>query len=478
MKNEVKIGIFVFLAIVALFFLTAQVGSFKNFSKEGYTLYANLDDAAGLEVNSKVKANGIEVGYIQALQIKDGHIRAKLFLNKGVKLPEDSRLKPMEESMLGGKYAGITLGSAKSFLRQGAEIKSERSLASISKASDSMMGAAEEFKAFLVDFKEVFNGESRDNIKKIFSNLEAITTELKAFTRLNKLNETAENFNNMAISLTQTGEKFSQTAGTLNDTLPTIMKNLDSLVKDLKVASVQLKNDVPIMAKKFTQIGENLESIINENRKPLNHTITSADAFFATGEDTFSKVDALLDTIDKVQLEVSMRGEWMGDDSYGKGYLSLDYRPSDTKSYKFDVAGMKNYSRLDERRALIEPKLHEKTKLLVSAQIAKRFYDVTLRGGLIENTFGAGFDYYMLSDSLKASAELYDINAENDIRGEKAHAKVSARYTFLKHLDIYGGVDNFLNRDASNLFLGLGVRFYDDDLKTLIMSQSLGSMAK
>ena len=103
MKNEAKVGVFVFISILLLFFLTTQVGSFKNLSKTGYTLYTNLDNAAGLESNSKVKANGIDVGYIESLNIEGNHIRVKLFLNEDVKLPLDSVLTPMQESMLGGK---------------------------------------------------------------------------------------------------------------------------------------------------------------------------------------------------------------------------------------------------------------------------------------------------------------------------------------------------------------------------------------
>ncbi len=477
MKSEVKVGISVFIGIVLLFFLTTQVGSFKNFSKKGYKLFVNLENAAGLEKNSKVKANGIDVGYIDSLAIDGDHIKATLFVNEGVKLPEDSVLTPMQESMLGGKYAGIKLGTSKMMLKPNANIASTKALASINKATDSMTDAANEFKAFIVDFRKVFDTKSRDNLRDTFANLEAITHELKEFTKLSTLNNTTENFNNMAIALADTSERFAKTADTLNGKLPTIMTNLDSLVKDLKVASLQLKTKIPTLADKFTQIGDNLQAILDENKKPLNSSLSSASAFFATGEETFAKVETLLDTIDKVQLEVAMHSEWMSEDSYNKGYLSLDYRPSDTKSYKFDIAGMEDYSRLDADKKLIKPTLHEETNLLISAQISKRFDDVALRAGLIENTFGGGFDYYLLDDTLKTSAELFDMNAENDVRGENPHAKLSARYTMLKHLDFYGGVDNFLNADATNAFLGLGVRFYDDDLKTLIISQSLGSMA-
>ncbi len=478
MKNEVKVGVGVFISLVLLFLLTTQVGSFKNYGKEGYQVVASLQDAAGLETNSKVKANGIEVGYIKSLTIDGDHVKADIFLNQGVKIPEDSLLTPTQASMLGGKYASITLGHASAFLKEGAEIKTNQGLAGIDKASDSMMQAADEFKSFIVDFKRIFDAQSQNNLQHTFANLEAITSELKAFTKLNRLNETADSFNAMANNLSITSERFAKTASILNGKLPQIMKNLDILVEDLKIASLQMRYKVPALADKFAKIGDELEQIMNENKKPLKNSLNSADAFFATGEEAFSKVDALLQQVDKVQLEVAMRGEWMGADSYSKGYLTLNYRPSDSKSYIFDVVTMDNYSKMGDDRSLIVPSLHEKSDLLVSAQIAKRLDDVTLRAGLIESTFGAGFDYYMLQDSLKTSAELFDLNAENDVRGKNPHAKLSARYTFLKHLDLYGGMDNFLNKESSNVFMGLGVRFYDDDLKTLIMSQSLGSFAK
>jgi len=282
----------------------------------------------------------------------------------------------------------------------------------------------------------------------------------------------------MATELSKTSDKFSITADLINTKLPKIMDNINTLITDLKIASKDIRSKVPALADKFSMIADDLNKILNENKSPLNNSLKSANSFFSTGEETFAKVDSLLETVDKVQLEVAMHGEMMSEDSYAKGYLTLDYKPSDTKSYKFDIAGMDDYSNLGESGDIVMPQKHEESKMLISAQIAKRFDNVALRGGLIESTFGAGVDYYMFNDKLKTSAELFDMNAQNDVRGEDAHAKVMARYTFLKHLDLYGGVDNFLNDDARNSFVGLGVRFYDDDLKTLIISQGLGALAQ
>jgi phospholipid/cholesterol/gamma-HCH transport system substrate-binding protein len=478
MKNEAKVGFFVFAAMIFLFFLTSQVNSFKNFSSKGYTIYTKLDDASGLEKNSKVKANGIDIGFVKDLEIDKDKVKAKIFIKEGVKIPNDSVVVPVQESLLGGKYVGIKLGKSNEYLKDKGVIKSGVPLATINEASDSMTKAADEFKDFIKDIRDVMDEDTKHNLKETFANINKITSDLKEFTKEGKLDEAIENFNQMAKSISKTSQKFESTANTLNSKLPQIISNLDLLIKNLKVTSQSIKEKLPNLADKYAAIADELQNLLHQNSKPINNSINEAKNFFSKGKDAFEKVDTILGAVDRVQLEVAMHGEAMSKDDYTKGYMTLNYQPSSTKSYIFELSGMDDYSNMDENRRLIPPQKHDKNKLLVSAQIAKTLDDVTLRGGLIENTFGAGIDYYMLNKQLKTSAELYDMNAQNDVRGEKAHAKISARYTILKHLDIYAGYDNFLNSSTKNAFVGLGVRFYDDDLKTLIISQGLGAFTK
>ncbi len=478
MRSEAKVGLFLFIGFVLLFALSTQVGSFKNLAKEGYSLRAYLKNAAGLNENSKVKANGLDVGYIKSLSIENKSILAELFIYDKIKLPKDSTIKPIQESLLGGKYLEISIGKSPEFLKAGDLINSAPEKLTIQDASDAMAKAANEFKSFIEDFRQIITPKVREELKKTFSNLEQITGELNKLMSLDLLKDTLTNFNDMAKNISSVGEGFKQSADTLNSKLPQILTNLDILVKDLKIASANLKDKMPKLASRFEKIEEDLESIIAQNRKPLNNTLVSADTFFSSGTQTFTKIEDMIETIDKVKLEVAMRSDYMGDDKYAKGYLSLNYIPSDTKSYRFAVVGMDDYSRMDENGNLKEPKKHESSNILISAQIAKRVDDIVLRGGLIESSVGAGFDYYFFNDRFVTSAEVYDFNAQNDIRGTNPHAKIGARYNFLKHLDIYGGYDNFLNKKAKNAYIGIGLRFFDDDLKKLVMSQNLGAYAK
>ncbi len=477
MNSESKVGFFVFLGLVMLFLLATQVGSFKNMSKEGYHIYADMDDVSGLDINSKIKANGIDIGYIETLKIEGSKVRTHMFIYKDVKVPSNSEVRPLQESMLGGKYVALTLGDESGVLKDGDSIKSGVRMSDFNDASHAMTESANEFKALSQDIRLLLNGDSREHLQMTFANLEGITTELRKFTQLDHLNNITDNFNEMALKLTQTGDSFTKVAATINNKLPTILKNLDILVKDLKFTSSEIRMKIPQVAEKFEKIELDLQALIDDNKVPVNNAINAADSFFSSGTETFDKVDDLLNTINQVQLEVAMRQEYMSSDEGTKGFLSLNYIPSDTKEFQFEVVSADDYSQRDEFDNLIEPKKHDESQLLISAQIAKRYDDLVLRAGLIENTAGAGADYYLLNDKFKASAQIHDFNAQYDIRGENPHAKLSARYTFLKHLDLYGGYDNFLNKESDNAFIGLGFRFFDNDLKTLIMSQSLGSMA-
>ena len=115
----------------------------------------------------------------------------------------------------------------------------------------------------------------------------------------------------------------------------------------------------------------------------------------------------------------------------------------------------------------------------MSALYAKRYGDFRYRLGLIESTGGLGLDWYLFNDLGKASVDLYDFNAVNDVRGTKPHLTLLYRHRFLKHLDTYIGADNILNSKARNFIFGLGLSFVDQDMKYLLGTVSgAGSFIK
>ncbi len=485
MKNEAKVGFFVFVGLLFLFFLSTQVSKFSNLGKEGYSLYSYVKNASGLDINSKVKVNGIKGGYLKNMSIEGSKVKLELFIYKNIKIPKDSVLKLAQESMLSGKHPEILLGESSEYLKEGDVLKSAKEPLGFEEASDSLAKAADEFKAFIQEARSMLDEESRNNLKETFANLERITNELRVVIKANELNSTISNFSSMAENLSSAGAKFGKmsdefrkTAAILNKKLPEIMERIDKLSKDLASIGGDAKEKLPSLLARFNEVGEDLSQILKKNKKSIGNAIESADEFFSKGGETFETIGEYINSLANIELEVSLRGEYMFEDHYNKSYFTLDYKPNATRSYIFEAVGMDDYSRMDEFGNLIPPSKHEKSKFLLSAEIAKRYDNLRLRAGIIENTGGLGADYYFLHDKLRASVEIFDFNAENDVRGSNAHLKTALRYTMLKHIDTYIGVDNILNKNARTFFLGFGVHFIDNDLKLLLGSSNVGSFVK
>ncbi len=108
-------------------------------------------------------------------------------------------------------------------------------------------------------------------------------------------------------------------------------------------------------------------------------------------------------------------------------------------------------------------------KFKFSLEFAKRWGNLALRLGMIESTGGAGADYYVFDDRIKFSVDSWNYNSKEP-GNEKAHVKATANVGIGKTLFLNAGYDNALNSKRAAGFVGLGLRFDDDDLKYLLGS--------
>lgn len=456
MKLEAKIGLFVTMALVALLVLSTQVTSLGKWGQSGYPIQAYVDDASGLEKHTHVLMNGVTIGEVQEITIEGKRVRLSLLINDGVKIPDDSTVIVAQESLLGSKVLNIVVGDASSMLKKGDVLVQSKRYASFDQTSDSVNAAAKEMELLLHDFRETLDEEHRKAIQEAIVAFRDVGVNLNGVIGDNRdnLHAAIANFRDMSAG-------FSQTADTVNKDLPEIMKRVNSLTTRLDNISGSIEHTLPEAVDKFVKIEDNISTILVENRAGIKGTIGSAESFFKSGEEAFGKVDTLLSSFTASELQVAMHTDYMMKDQYSKIYLGVNYLPNPTTYYMFDLVSTDDYSRY----SITPPGKHVKGETYYSLQYGKRFDDLLLRFGSIESTGGVGVDYFMNHDRLKFSGEMFDFNAINDTRGERAHMKAQVRYQMLKHLELYGGWDNFLNSKAQNAFFGLGMRFIDNDIK-------------
>ncbi len=488
MKTEAKVGLFVAIALILLFLLSTQVNKFSNIGKKGYEIYALLDDASGLEKNAKVRIKGVDVGFVKGKSLEGNKVKVTLFIYEGVKIPEDSIVELKQESLLGSRYLDIIPGHSTHYLAAGGVLTKQRRFVSFDQTSTTIAEAADEFRAFIKDLRKSIAGRSGEDLKKSIENLEAITANLKELIKKNSKNieDGILNIKKMGEKLTEAGKKFGQmsekfghTADTLNQKLPKILRRVDEISLYLRDSSKDLNKKLPKLMDKFAALEEDLQDLLKKNKQPLSRAIKSADKFFSSGGESFKKLDRYLSSIGKSQIGVDFKSYYMSDDAYNKSGFGISYMPVPDKAYILEVVASDDYSKKDANGNFIPPKKHEKSTYYVSALYAKRYGDFRYRLGLIESTGGLGLDWYLFNDRGKASVDLYDFNAVNDVRGTKPHLTLLYRHRFLKHLDTYIGADNILNSKARNFIFGLGLSFVDQDMKYLLGTVSgAGSFIK
>ncbi len=454
MRVEAKVGLFVLAGLVALFMLSMQVSKITNFTKSGYTIYAYFDNLTGLDTNAKVKIGGVDVGFVKEKTLENNRPKVAMVIYENIKIPADSYVMLNQDSILGTKFVEIKQGLAPISLSEGQTLQKEIKYANFAETATSINDAANELKMFMKELRGAFDPEARENLKEAIANFKIM----------------AANVGNAANDFGSMSREFKTTGSTINDKLPKILEQIDQLSAEFAKTGKDVNGKLPEIMDRFTAIEKDLQEVIKENKQPLNSALKSVDTFFANGNDTMQKLDKYISKGMNSKLEVALRGEAMGKDGYTKGYFSADYSPAPTKHYLIDIVSSRDNTIMDSNKQFVEPEKHSKGKTYVSAQFGKRFNNTMVRGGIIESTGGAGIDYYANKDKIKLSAEVYDFGAQNDARGDKAHAKASLRYRMLKHIDVIAGYDNFLNKKAANVFGGLGVTFVDDDLKYIVGS--------
>ena len=464
MKLEAKIGLFVVMALGALLFLSTQVTSLGKWGSEGYPIQAYIDDASGIEKHTHVLMNGVTIGDVEEIEIEGKRVKLTLMINNDVKIPDDSAVIVVQESLLGSKVINIIVGDSTAFLQTGGIISQSKRYASFDQTSDSVNAAAKELELLLKDFRSTLDDEHRAAIQEMIIAFRNVGVNLDGVIVDNRedLHEAITNFRAMSAG-------FAQSADTVNKDLPAIMARINSLTTRMDNISGSLENKLPEAVDKFVKIEDNVSVILTENRSSLKDTIANAGSFFKSGEEAFGKIDSMLSNFTTSELQVAMHTDYMMRDQYGKVYLGVTYLPNPETYYMFDLVSTDDYSQYDTN----PPGKNIKGDTYYSLQYGKRFDNTLLRFGAIESTGGIGVDYFMDHDRLKFSGEAFDFNAVNDIRGTRAHLKAQVRYQMLKHLELYGGWDNFLNPQSQNIFLGLGLRFIDNDLKYLSGTASM-----
>ncbi len=123
---ELGTGLFVFMGILALFFLTTRVTTFDAYAgDEGYELKARFDQIGTLKVRAPVSISGVQIGRVTGIDFDTQKLEAVVTMRIGAKydqIPNDSDASILTAGILGGQYIGLQPGGAEDYFADGDEI--------------------------------------------------------------------------------------------------------------------------------------------------------------------------------------------------------------------------------------------------------------------------------------------------------------------------------------------------------------------
>lgn len=519
---EAKVGVFVVIGIILLAYMSMKVGKLNFSRNKGYVIEVLFDSATGLARDVTVEEAGVEIGRVQDISLKDGRALVLLRIRPEIEIKKDARAIIRTRGILGDKYVEIIAGSDSApAIRNGEQLTRTVPVTDMDSLMNVLGDVARDIKRLTNAISNVLGGkEGEDTFRAIVDNLKEMVTALNQTVQRNSddIDRMIDNLAGFSDTLKSVSDESQDDIKDIIASVRRVSGSMESLLSDLEEVVAKINtgqgsigrlineedtindlNETLAALKQITQSisrGEGtLGRLMAEDQtiESLNATLASLDDITTkinSGEGTLGRlvneeetVDALNTTLsqlnnylekqDTFRTYLDYRGEYLFESEALKSYISLRIQPREDKYYLLQVvddpAGKTSVTDtitdINGNTIVVHEEKTERDVLKFSAQVAKRYYDFALRGGLLESTGGFAMDYYFLDDTLLMSLEAFDFSLERN-----PHLKAKIDFTPFSHLYVTAGYDNFINEDSRSFFIGGGFNFSDEDIKTLVTS--------
>ncbi len=237
-SKEIKVALLALVAIACLWYGYSFLRGTDFFSSTR-TYYAEYQNVEGLAVSSPVLDQGVKVGIVKAIELKQDRtnsVSVTIEVDKKLELNDSTVAILASSSLLGGKMIDLHVGNGMAKFKGGEVLRSfaPQSLTDLfaSKAQP-LIGRID---STLIKFNETFNVDAKKSIQATLANSEATTAALRQLFVQNQANiaEITANMAALTTSFRGTARKLDRLSGNLallSDTLKDI--NINRLVREL-----------------------------------------------------------------------------------------------------------------------------------------------------------------------------------------------------------------------------------------------------
>jgi phospholipid/cholesterol/gamma-HCH transport system substrate-binding protein len=122
-RVNIAVGIFVVLGVLALAYLSINLGRVTFLPGGGYVVVAEFPSVGGLRPGASVEIAGVEVGKVETIGLAEYQARVVLRLNTDVKLQEDAIASIKTKGLIGEKFIRISPGASEKIIPPGGRLR-------------------------------------------------------------------------------------------------------------------------------------------------------------------------------------------------------------------------------------------------------------------------------------------------------------------------------------------------------------------
>ena len=118
--RDLGVGLFVMIGLLALAYLSVQVGGLSYKGRGGMLLSATFEEIGGLKERAPVRVSGVTVGQVESIQLAED-LRANVILNvdPGLELSADTAAAIRTQGLLGDQFVALEPGGEEDLLETG-----------------------------------------------------------------------------------------------------------------------------------------------------------------------------------------------------------------------------------------------------------------------------------------------------------------------------------------------------------------------
>ncbi len=149
-KLELKVGMFIGLAMFLLFIIVFSISDFYIFEK-GYNVSVIFDFVNGIGEDAPVRLAGVLAGEVKDIEIyfdttvSKTRVRLKVWVKSDIKIEEDAVARINTLGLLGEQYLEITPGTSDRFLKDG-DVVTGKNPVSVGEQVENVSGAIKAIK--------------------------------------------------------------------------------------------------------------------------------------------------------------------------------------------------------------------------------------------------------------------------------------------------------------------------------------------